>query len=241
MTGPRPGDGPRPVTYGTADAARAYVAAVLGWAALPDGPVYVSAAPEVAGLRRWAALAGRLAGLLPGVPLAGWADARPPAGLDRAQRAAYLAATHPAVVVVALRRGPGRPLGYGVLAEAEAFAAQGRPVLVFTGRRLAAWPDCRTRPVPPAKGRPLAAWLDVPAAPPRTLPTFIASLRALGITDLEIISRAARGAPDGPPRPGAPSARPPSPRPPASRSGPPGPDSAGRRKHPPPMPARRPA
>jgi hypothetical protein len=186
----------RPPTYGTAGTARGYVAAILAAApAAPRGPVYVSVAPEATALARWPSLAEILAGMLPGVALAWWADVpaeRAEALTGRAERAAYLAATHRAVVVVALRRETRRGLGPGVLAEAEAFAAQGRPVLVFTGRRLAAWPDCQTRAIPGRRNR-LVAWLDVPPAPPAPLPTLAASLRALGVTAPEVIARASQG------------------------------------------------
>jgi len=205
----------RPVTYGTADAARAYVAAVLGAAGelTQLGPAYLSAAPQVRALPRWPELRAALAAMLPGVPLADWSEVTMPELTGRDERAAWLAAHHRAVVVVSLREGTRRPVGPGVLAEAQAFAAASRPVLVFTGRRLAAWPDCRTRPAPTRRGWPVAVWLDVPDMPPRPLPTLAASLRALGVADPAAIARASGRAPGGGPAP--------SPRPSPPRPGPP--------------------
>jgi hypothetical protein len=229
---------PRPVTYASADDARGYVAAVLGAApAAPDGPAYVAIPPAVVMSERWPILRPVLAGLLPGVPLTEWADldAETRAGLgSRATRTAYLAATCRALVVVALRRPDmRREVTPGVLAEVAAFTAQARPVLAFTGRRLVAWPDCRTRPPrddgPRHRVRQAAAMLDVPAAPDRPLPTLAASLRVLGVEDPAAIERASAGGPGGGPSgvPGGPSAMPgpddraPSPRPSARRLAPP--------------------
>jgi hypothetical protein len=167
---------------------------------------------------RWPALRRRLAALLPGVDLAQWADLDPELRTTvdafRATRTAYLAATHRALVVAALRRPDmRREVTPGVLAEVEAFTAQARPVLAFTGRRLVAWPDCRTRPARPERKRhrirQAAALLDVPATPSRPLPTLAASLRALGVNDPAAIGRASAGPSDGArprPRTGGPAA-----------------------------------
>jgi hypothetical protein len=179
----------RPPSYATADAARAYVSAILAAApSAPAGPVYVATHPGPRKRRR--ALQARLADVLPGADLAGWLDlpaetlaalAAPAApGTRPAMRSAYLAATHPGLVVVAVKVGGSRVVGPGILAEVAAFTAQARPVLVFTGRRLVAWVDCRVRPVP-APTSAVAAWLDVPAETPAVLPTVAASCRALGL------------------------------------------------------------
>jgi hypothetical protein len=172
----------RPPSYATADAARAYVAAILAAApSAPAGPLYVATHPGRRDTRRM--MTARLAAALPGAEVAGWLDlpADVRAGLGTPDvRSSYLAATCRGLVVVAAKVRGSRVVGPGMLAEVAAFAAQARPVLVFTGRRVVAWVDCRVRPVP-EPSRAVAAWLDVPAEAPGPLPTVAASCRALGV------------------------------------------------------------
>jgi hypothetical protein len=195
---PRPG---RPVTYGTEQAARAYVTRILAAApSAPRGAVYITVSPAVRTSDMWPELAAALAALLPGIRFRHWgnlaaAGIEPGPGLG-----ARLAAAHRAVIVAVPRMGTEgrRPVGPGALAEASAFRSAGRPVLAFTGRRLVAWPDVRVRPVPAAR-RPsgIAGWADVPGTPPSPLPTLHASLRVLGITAAADVDRASAGL-DGP-------------------------------------------
>jgi hypothetical protein len=141
---------------------------------------------------------------------------------SRRGRGAYLAATHRGLIVVSLKDITRRALTRGVLAEVEAFTVAGRPVVVFTGARVAAWPDCRTRPAPRPRYKTAPRVLDVPGRSARLLPTLDASLRALGVDGPEAIARAAGLARRG--RPGAPASDGPGDgdRPPAGRTAPPG-------------------
>lgn len=188
----------RPVTYATEQEARAYVARIMA-AGPVRAPAYLAAAPSARMSAGWPELAARAAALLPGAELHDWTGAAPLLACVASPRLAVaLAETHSALVVFADRAGADgrRTVGPGILAESEAFTAAGRPVLVFTGRRMAAWPDVLVTPVTRGERRPrphAVAWVDVPAPPGRPLPTLAASLRVLGITGAADAGRASAG------------------------------------------------
>jgi hypothetical protein len=197
-----PESGPRPASYATRDEAVAYVGRLADGGPLPGAPVYLIASPSARADGSWPGRMRSLALLLPGVPLAAWDDLPGPVRElpGPAERAAAIAAMHRGAVVVPNRAAPKRRLiGSAAQGEARMFAALGRPVVVLTGRRLAAWPDVRRRlasPRPP--GTPIE--LDVPGVPPSPLPTLAASLGAWGL-GAEAIARASVGLPERRPAP----------------------------------------
>jgi hypothetical protein len=204
MTGPEPDT--RPLTYAARDDAMAYVARICAAASTaPAAAVYLIANPADREHRSWPDTIRTLNRLLPGVPLATWADVPGARDLarDPAARTAALAGLYRAAVVIPHRIPPKRRLiGRPAQREAEAFAALGRPVLVLTGRRLVAWPDAGARRATPSYPPRWPVELDIPGPPPSPLPTLAASLRALGL-DAGSIARASVGQRDRPAPPAA--------------------------------------
>lgn len=206
---PAPAADPRPPSYASRADAMEYVRAVTERTAVlsaglpPPGltalAVYVIAAPADRESDDWPLTAARLSALLPGVRLTSWDSAPLAHGITGpAERAAALAALHRGAVVIPHRIGASahrRVIGKAAQGEARAFVALGRPVLVYTGRRLVAWPDVRRRPAPFPRPSYFPVEVDVPAEPPAPLPTLAASMRALGLGAAEI-ARASAGLPE---------------------------------------------
>lgn len=218
MTTDRPPADPRPDSYATRADAIEYVRAVIDTADRlraampPPGPdalaAYVIVGPADRESEDWPLTVRRLAALLPGVRLAAWDTAPLAHGITGpAERAAALAALHRGAVVVPHRIGASarrRVMGNAAQGEARAFASLGRPVLVYTGRRLVAWPDVRRYPAPYPRPSRYPIELDVPAEAAAPLPTLAASMRALGLGAADI-ARASAGLPErGQPRRAAP-------------------------------------
>lgn len=194
------------MTYGTEAKAREYVTRILAAAGqLPGAPVYLTVSPSLRLSGHWPEVAATVSGLLPGVQLRAWDDVAAEMSAETAVRLPVrLAAAHRAVIAVLPKGGADgqRAIGPVALAETRAFTEAGRPVLAFTGSRLVAWPDVRVRVLPGAQRVPgVIGHVDVPARPDAPLPTLAASLRVLGITGADALTRAA-----GVMAPGAPAA-----------------------------------
>jgi hypothetical protein len=159
----------------------AYVRGILDQAAaLPAAPIYLITGPDFRSSKKWPAIAAALADLLPGVEFATWADptAQPAHDLETPARCAYLAATHRGAVVLPKAHGGRHLIGPAAKREAEAFAAIGRAVLVYTAGRPTAWPNSQLR-----GAKPSTPWyrheLLVPAESDKPLPTLAASIRVI--------------------------------------------------------------
>ena len=191
-----------PVSYATADEARAYVMRVLSRPpAKAPASVYVIASPTLYGSPAWPAIAEALDTLLPGAGLLTFNDVFPPGrrarrgrqgGAGRRASPARAAAGAPDRRARPRRRGdppqvgaprcqqppvPTRvrrqPRGRGTL-------ALGLPVLGFAPGGMLAWPDVRAHPAAESPPSYATVELDVPPAPPQgvLLPTVGASHRA---------------------------------------------------------------
>jgi hypothetical protein len=177
-------------TFADRDAARAYIARVLSRPRPPEGEppkVYLIVYPRLReNAERWAKLEPALRATLRGAELVGYRDVFGRRQRDAAQRIAGIAASCSGALVVpyAWRREDTlrHLIGYPARLEAEGLAAEGVPVLVFTPRGLAAWPDVLVRPagepLPPPYLSQEVILPDLPEAP---LPTVAASFRALGL------------------------------------------------------------
>lgn len=169
----------RPVSYATAAQARAYVGSLVPG---PGGaPVYLIASPAVRKGDRWARWTAELEKLLPGLKLITWRELPENfTGIPAAERPARLARALRGAIVLPDKRHGRRWIGHVAAAEARAFAAAGKPVLVYAEGRLSAWPDCRL--VEDQADAPKFTPVEVliPAEAPCMLPTLNASLRALG-------------------------------------------------------------
>lgn len=194
-----------PVSYATADEARAYVMRVLSRPpAKAPASVYVIASPTLYGSPAWPAIAEALDTLLPGAGLLTFNDVFPPGAVPaEVVREARAAALHPpvqqrvpriaervrgAVVIPRKSVPPGASsprylLGYAASLEAAGLFALGLPVLVFAPGGMLAWPDVRAHPAVEPHPSYATVELDVPPAPPQgvLLPTVAASYRALGL------------------------------------------------------------
>jgi hypothetical protein len=109
-------------------------------------PVYLIASPGLRSTRtRWDRQLAELTALFPGARLIGWDDL-PAAFRDvpPAERPARLALALAAAVVVPDKLGhpPHRWIGRTALAEAQAFAAAGKPVHAYMAGQLVRWDEC---------------------------------------------------------------------------------------------------
>jgi hypothetical protein len=193
-----------PVSYATAEAARAYVKRVLARPpAKAPGSVYVICVPGLPRSAAWPSVSEALGKLLPGAQLLTFDDIYPASAADGLTDAARRAVLHPplearveriaatargAVVVPrkALHRETGEQrylLGYSARMEAEGLIALGLPVLVLAPGGPLGWPDVRVHAAPPPASPRLAMEIDVPAPPAAgvVLPTVAASYQALGL------------------------------------------------------------
>jgi hypothetical protein len=181
-----------PLTYGTAEGAREYVAAVLA-RRVPAGAaarLYLIAAPTLRKSPAFGPLAATLANRMPGAVLVQYRDlfghpARQPHVTERVD---LIAAECAGAVVVPVRYSrPGSAsqyfIGPAAADEANRLAGLGVPVLVLAPDDMAAWPDVALRELPPDEPRLRHTRYEVmmPARSPRPLPTVAASYRALGI------------------------------------------------------------
>jgi len=174
MTGPA-----RPISYATADQARAYVGGLVRGPA--DAPVYLIASPAVRKGDRWARWTAELEKLLPGLRLTSWRELPESlTGVPADERPGRLARTLRGAIVVPDKHRDRRWIGCVAAAEARAFADVGRPVLVYADGRLTAWPDCRVVEGQADAPKFTPIEILVPAEAPRMLPTLDASLRVLG-------------------------------------------------------------
>jgi hypothetical protein len=193
MNGPRK----RPYSYGGERRAREYVTLLLqtAKAGTPGMPVYLTASPAIASdPDRWIDVIRVLRGFIPGIPFRHWPliAGDVPSGTPGV-RADWIVNQHAGNILIAEKHGDSLSVGVIALLESTKFDAAGKPVLVFTGTRLIAWPDCHVRKIPPGKRENphIAATVSLPARPDRPLPTLAASFHVLGIRDPDIISRAA--------------------------------------------------
>jgi len=175
-----------PLSYATADEARAYMARVLA-RPVPAAPprVYLIMPPALRG-SSWAALRPAIAATMRGAELLEHGDVFGPEPIPVEDRVPRIAEAASAALVIPYQfRVPGAELrylmGYSARREARALVARGLPVLVFTPSGLAAWPDVRTRSARPPHPPWLTLEVDMPGAAPRPLPTVIASMRAIGL------------------------------------------------------------
>ena len=139
----------RPVSYATRDQARAYVTSLTRTGS--TAPVYLIASPAARDSYRWPRWTAELAALLPGLELITWRDLPGSfTGVPIGQCPARLAGALRGAIVLPDKQQGRRWIGRTARSEARAFAAAGKPVLVYAEGRLTAWPDCRlvfpTRP-----------------------------------------------------------------------------------------------
>lgn len=130
-------------------------------------PVYLIASPTLRCRPRWLRWRAELAGLFPGEQLLCWDELpRGFAGIPAPERPGRLARVLSAAVVIPEKHGPRiqpRRLGLMAAAEAEAFAAAGKPVHVYAAGMLTPWPACQVRPAP---GRSRHVPLEILIPPP---------------------------------------------------------------------------
>jgi len=181
---------PAPASYATADQARAYVAGVLSRPAPAVPPrVYLIVRPKLfADKERWAKIGPALRAKLPGAELVTYRDLFGRQQRPAAERVEGIEAECAgAVVVPFVSRWPDLPvrylIGYAGRLEADELCAAGVPVLVFTPRGMAAWPDVLVQPAgEPLPPPHLSQELFLPELPDRPLPTVAASYRAMGLS-----------------------------------------------------------
>lgn len=202
MTKPehRPATGPkrgRPVSYGGERRAREYIALLLETAKAgnPRMPIYLTVAPVIASdTERWADIIRALRKLIPDIPFRHWPLIAKdvPSGTPGV-RADWIVGQHAGNIVIGEIERSSLRVGMLALLEPTKFDAAGKPVFVFTGTRLIAWPDCHVRKIPEQKRTDarVAAMISLPARPARPLPTLAASFHVLGIRDPVVIARAA--------------------------------------------------
>jgi hypothetical protein len=190
-TFPKPGD-PRPASYASESRARRYVES-LTRTGPRSGPLYLTVNPVLRNNPKiWPVLLRTVRGLMPGIEFRLWSQIATKAGETTTERIGYVVGQHRGCVLIGARHYGMLRIGPVAHAESTAFAAAGKPVFVFTGARLIAWPDCQVIKIPAGK-RPdarTAAYVLLPARPPATLPTLAASFHALGIRDRGVIRRA---------------------------------------------------
>lgn len=179
-----------PVSYATADDARAYVERILRRPRPPTGrpaPAYLIAPSARINSSAWPKLRGAVEKLLPGCPLLEFGDvfgdSHPPAEA----RVPMIARRAGGAVVIPRAAHVGERvrylIGYAARLEAAGLVAAGRPVLVLAPGGMLAWPDVRVRPGEPPTPEFAPLELDMPAQPvgAPVLPTVAASYRALGL------------------------------------------------------------
>lgn len=185
---------PRKFSYGNETRARAYVESLIARGP-QTGPVYLVVSPKLRMNERiWPNLLRNLRELLPGVTFRLWPQIMKNAEESGGSRVDYIRDNHAGCVLIGFRHHHMLKIGPVALAEATAFAASGKPALVFTGSRLAAWPDCEVLKIPEESRRDrfVAAYVLLPLRPASIpLPTFAASLHMWAIRDPEVIARAA--------------------------------------------------
>lgn len=194
---------PRPASYGDEERARHYVKSLLANGP-QSGPVYLIVAPAFrANKVLWPKLLKRLRDLLPGVQFRLWDQVRDDAARSPGTHSDFIRDSHAGGILIGARHHHMIRTGPVALAESTGFAAAGKPMLVFSGARLIAWPDCQVVKIPEEsrKDDRTAAYVIMPTRPDgNPLPTLAASLRALGIRDPQVIARAAGLGPQEPRR-----------------------------------------
>lgn len=189
----------RPVSYGDAQRAREYVTGLLRARTETGNPgkyIYLTAAPVIASdSGKWTNIIRTLREFIPGIPFRHWPliSKDVPSGTP-GERADWIVSHHAGDIVIGEITNHSLKLGLMALLESTKFDAAGKPVLVFTGTRLIAWPDCHVHKIPEGKRRTphVAASIRLPERPQaRPLPTLAASFHVLGISDPDIIARAA--------------------------------------------------
>lgn len=184
---------PRTYTYGNEKRARAYVQDITA-NGIQSGPVYVTVAPGIrSNPKMWNPIIRRLRELLPGKIFHTWVNAAD--GLSRydGDKLDYFRDRYAGNILVGKRFHHMLRIGGVALSESTDFAWAGKPTMVFTGARLAAWPDCQVLTLPLEKrDKFTAAYVLLPMRPlDRPLPTLTASLHMLGIRDNKVITKAA--------------------------------------------------
>lgn len=185
---------PRRITYASEGRARHYVES-LTTRGPQSGPVYLIVAPKLrADKKVWGMLLPKLRELLPGISFRLWPQIAKAANDYDGSPVDYIRENHAGAVLIGFRHHYMLRVGPVALAEATGFAATGKPMLVFTGSRLAAWPDCQVLKIPEEtrKDNLVTAYVLLPTRPEgMPLPTFAASLHMLGIREPGTIARAA--------------------------------------------------
>lgn len=193
----------RPITYATAEQAKAYVTAVQRRpvAHLTDRSAYVITHPGKSA-EPMIPVAARL---MPGVRLVRYGMIFPGAPVpDAAERAEEIERKCTGAIVLPSRQGSKGAfrflLGHAATTEANALASMGVPVLVLGPGGLIAWPDAgRPGILSVGPGQPSRTVLELPARPPdvRLLPTLLVSLRVLGIAPPVTVPAPVKFAPAG--------------------------------------------
>lgn len=187
----------RPVSYGGERRAREYVTLLLETAKTtePGLPIYLTVSPVISGdSEKWGVIIRTLRELVPGIPFRHWPLIAKtiPSGKP-GERADWIISQHSGNIIIADREQNALKVGLMALLESTRFDAAGKPVLVFTGTRLVAWPDCHVHKIPEQQRKDprIAATIALPVRSTRPLPTLAASFHVLGIRDPDIIAYAA--------------------------------------------------